>query len=386
MPAVIVGPASAALGISRAAVLGAFSGAIVISGICAPRMGRFVDRHGGRGLLAASTIVLAGGLALLAAAHGPVLWYAGWGVLGIGMGIGLYDAAFATAGRLLGAAAAPTITGITLVAGFASTVFWPLGVALVGALGWRGTLAVYAALHLAANLPMLLWLVPKAGSGPPPPGPPPNAAHAGGGARLVRAAPRSMLVWLSGFFTLRWLITSAIAVYVLQLFQGLGLTPREAVLAASLIGPGQVLGRILEWSVGKRVPLLARARLGAALFPAGALMLLAGGPVAAICFALLYGMSNGIMTIHRGTLPLALFGAAGYAARIGWLALPVQFAQAAAPTLAAPVVAALSARQGFALAATLGAVAFFLLLPLRLATHRGEIAHAAPGPEPPHDR
>ena len=127
------------------------------------------------------------------------------------------------------------------------------------------------------------------------------------------------------------------------LLHGIGLTRPEAVLVASLIGPGQVAGRILEWTVGRRFDLLTRARIAALLFPLGAALLLLGGPVAAIGFAVLYGMSNGIMTINRGTLPLALFGPDGYATVLGWLAVPVLLAQAMAPTVAAPLVAALPA-------------------------------------------
>ena len=360
LPAVIAGIAARSLGISEAAILGGFSWAVLLSGLCAPRMGKFVDRHGGREMLAGSVVVMAVGLAVLAAAQGVVLWYAGWTVLGLGMALGLYDAAFATTGRLLGRDASPVITGITLIAGFASTVFWSAGVGLVAAVGWRGTLLLYAGLHLVVNLPMVLWLVPRAAPATPRPSP----VATGGAARRTRS---TAIGWLSGYFTLRWLITSAIAVYVLHLFEGVGLSRTEAVLAAALIGPGQVAGRLLEWGLAARLPLLARARMGAALFPLGVgLLLVAGGPVAACGFAVLYGMSNGIMTINRGTLPLAIFGPAGYAALIGWLAVPVQLGQAAAPTLAAPVVAALTAREVFGLAGALAAIGFCLLLPLRI--------------------
>jgi hypothetical protein len=171
---------------------------------------------------------------------------------------------------------------------------------------------------------------------------------------------------LAGFFTLRWLITSAIAVHILNLMQGMGLSLAQAVLVGSLVCPGQVAGRILEWTVGARIGLLARARLGALLFPLGALALLAGGPVAAAAFALLYGMSNGILTINRGTLPLALFGPAGYATMLGWFAVPVQVGQALAPTLAAPLVATLPALHVLLLAGGMALLAASLLLPLRL--------------------
>ncbi|MBN8901799.1 MAG: MFS transporter, partial [Rhodospirillales bacterium] len=211
---------------------------------------------------------------------------------------------------------------------------------------------------LLVNLPMTWALVPG-GTGPGRAG----AAAAGGGRRRI---DRRAVVCLAGFFTLRWFITSAIAVHVLDLLQGIGLGTTEAIAVAALIGPGQVAGRILEWSVGTRVGLLARARIGALLFPLGAALLPAGGPAAAAGFALLYGMSNGILTINRGTLPLALFGPHGYATLLGWLALPVLLAQASAPTLTAPLVAALPPLQILLMGGALAAAAFLLLLPLRL--------------------
>jgi hypothetical protein len=150
------------------------------------------------------------------------------------------------------------------------------------------------------------------------------------------------------------------------LLHGIGLSATEAVMIASMIGPGQVAGRALEWTIGGRFDLLNRVRLAALLFPIGAAILPFGGPVATAAFALLYGMSNGIMTINRGTLPLALFGPNGYATVLGWLAVPVLVAQAVAPTAAAPLVAVLPALWVFLIGGGLGLLATLLLLALRL--------------------
>ncbi len=374
LPAVIIGVAGHNLDIPRTALVGGFSWSLIVSGLCAPRMGRWVERHGGRPVLAGGAVVMALGQALLASAPGLTWWYGAWTMLGIGMALGLYDAAFATLGRLLGTEAGPAITGVTLIAGFASSVFWPAGVALVHLIGWRATLLGYAGLQLAVNLPMVLLVIPSGGPATladtqPPPG------HAG----RIRA---KALTWLASYFTLRWLITSAIAVYVLTLFQALGLTARETVLAAALIGPGQVLGRVLEWTFSARIGVLARARIGGALFPLGVAVLPVGGPIAVCVFAVLYGMSNGILTVNRGTLPMMIFGPAGYAALIGWLAVPTLLAQAAAPTLAAPVVAALPALDVLLLAGGLAAAALCLLLPLRLAAPDHQRARPNRPPRP----
>jgi len=364
LPAVIAAPAAASLGASRVAAVGGISWALLVAGFIAPRVGRRIDRAGGRLVLAVSAPVIAAGLALLAAAPGLVLWYLGWTVLGVGMAMGLYDAAFATVGLLLGPAAAPAITGITLIAGFASTVFWTLGAFLAAWIGWRSLLLFYAALELAVNLPLVLLFVPKFRSG-----------HEAGlarekrgkeqGAPVASQANGRSLVCLSVYFTLRWLITSAIAVYVLELFTGVGLTRGHAVFVAALFGPSQVAGRIVDWALTRRLGILARARVAAALLPLGVALLVLGGPAAAAAFAVLYGMSNGVLTINRGTLPMVIFGPAGYATRLGWLAMPVLLAQAAAPTLAAPVIAVLPPLDFFLLAGLLASFAGLFLIPLR---------------------
>ena len=358
LPAVIAGPAGHDLGMSRAAVLGAFSCALLISGFCAPRVGKHIDRHGGRGILVASCAISAVGLVVLALAQGAVAWYAGWLVLGVGMSLGLYDVAFATVGCLLGREATPVITGITLLAGFASTIFWPIGAKLVQAVGWQGTLFCYAAVQIALNMPMVMALVP-AGLPRVTDGKAPPAEGAG----QVRAVAFGCL---SAFFTMRWFVSSAVAVFVLPLLQSLGQSLDGAIFVAALIGPGQVAGRIVEWTLTKRTNLLTRARLAALLSPLSLVVLALGGPLAAPAFALLYGMSNGILTINRGSLPMAIFGPAGYASLLGWLAVPVLLAQASAPTLTAPLFDALSPANVALAAAATTALAALLLLPLRL--------------------
>jgi MFS family permease len=358
LPAIIASPVAATFGRPGFSVLGAFSWALLVTGACAPRVGKWIDHHGGRGALLASICVIAVGQAVLAFSNGLTAWYLGWTVIGVGMSMGLYDAAFATVGGLLGKEAGPSITGITLVAGFASSVFWTLGAALVGVLDWRGLLLVYAGLMLLVNLPMVWLLVPSA---------PPRAPQDAEGGGLPKApAQRRALALLGAFFALRWFITSGIAVHVLALLQGVGLTEAEAVGVAALIGPGQVAGRVLEYAIGPRVDLLIKARIAALLFPIGAGLLLLGGPEAATGFALMYGMSNGVMTINRGTLPLALFGPAGYARTLGWLAVPVLLAQATAPAVTAPLVAALPALDVLLICGAGAAIAVLFLLPLRL--------------------
>lgn len=361
LPAIVTGPVSTTLGHPSFQILGAFSWALIVAGIGAPRAGAWIDRSGGRNALLASIAIIAAGLAILAIGPGLAGWYLGWTVIGAGMSMGLYDTAFATASGLLGKDAGPVITGITLIAGFTSTVFWPLGTVLIGPLGWRGLLLVYAGIMLVINLPLVWFLVPPA---------PPRQKAAATGYGLRSRTERTAMAILGGFFAIRWFITSVIAANILVLFTGIGLTATEAVSIAALIGPGQVGGRMLEYLIGPRIGILIKARVGALLFPLGALLLLLPGPIAAAGFAVLYGMSNGIMTINRGTLPLAIFGADGYARVLGILAVPVLAAQAIAPTVAAPLVAAIPALNVLAVCAGGAAVAFILLFGLNITSHR----------------
>ncbi|MBK1662429.1 MFS transporter, partial [Paracraurococcus ruber] len=345
-----------------ALVYGAFSVALLLSGLCAPRVGRAIDRRGGRPVLTLSVLVLAAGLALLGLLPGLWGWVVGWVVLGFGMALGLYEAAFATLGVLYGRAARRPITLVTLLAGFASTVGWPASAALVPLLGWRGTCLAYAAVLLLVVLP-LYRLLPAAA-----------APTATGGAAAEAIDPPLPAAWvrrsfllLAAFFTIRSVISGMLSVHLIAVLGGLGLSVAAAVAAASLMGPSQVGGRLLEFTLGRAAHPLTAARLGAALLPAGALLLVLAGPAAAVPFVLLYGASNGILTISRGALPLALFGPKGYPVLMGRLALPILLAQAGAPTLSAPLVASLPAVAVLGLAGLLALAAMACLLPLRRA-------------------
>jgi MFS family permease len=358
LPAVV-----ADLGADPALVYGAFSLALLISGLAAPRVGRAIERRGGRPVLLVSALLLAGGLALLGLLPGLWGWTLGWVVLGLGMALGLYEAAFATLGVLYGRAARRPITIVTLFAGFASTLGWPMSAALVPLLGWRGTCLAYAALLLVTLLPLYLAL-PRAAE---PPTTAPDGAAAMPDPVLPAAWVRRSFVLLAVFFTLRSIISATLSVHLITVLGGLGLSVTAAVAAAALQGPAQVGGRLLEFTLGRAAHPLTAARLGGALLPAGALLLVLAGPLAAVPFVILYGASNGIMTISRGALPLALFGPRGYPVLMGKLALPILLAQAGAPMLTAPLVATLPAVAVLGLAGVLALLALACLLPLRAA-------------------
>ncbi len=377
LPAVLAAPIARDLGLAVPTVFAAFSGALLIGALVGPVAGRHIDRAGGRGLLMATNLLFALGLALLAHSRGALELAVAWSLLGVAMGAGLYDTAFATLVRLYGAASRNPITGITLIAGFASTVGWPLTAAMAEAWTWRGACAGWAVLHLVLGLPLNAML-PRAGPGadpaedaraaraaPPDAAPPaspvaaPVAAHAAGST----PPPWRSLLLLALVFTATRFVGTAIGAHLPGLLMALGATLAAAVAAGALVGPAQVAGRLLEFGVLRRVHPLLSARLAALAHPAGALALLLAGLPAAVPFALLHGAGNGMLTIAKGTLPLVLFGPQGYGARQGWLSAPGMVLQALAPWLFGLALAhSAAAALLLSTSLTLAALAGLLLL------------------------
>jgi hypothetical protein len=205
------------------------------------------------------------------------------------------------------------------MAGFASTVGWPLTSWALSSFGWRETCFGWALAHLLIGLPLnaILPRTPRI---------------------EVHALPSQLhtivmdgAMWLLAFsFAAGWTISTAMAAHLPRLLEAGGASEAQALIAGMLIGPAQVAARIVEASVLKRIHPLNSARLSAVLHPLGvALLGLGAGAVPA--FALFHGAGNGILTIARGTVPLALYGPVNYGYRLGILGAPSRIAQAAAP-------------------------------------------------------
>ena len=356
LPAILADPIAAGLGVPKAVFFGCFSGSLLLQAALGPMIGRAIDRHGGRGVLVLSNLVLAGGLVWLALAHGPVGLAGAWVLLGVGMALGLYDSAFATLTALYGLEARAPITGITLIAGFASTVGWPLSALLDQSFGWRGACLGWAALNLFICLPMNRLLIPR----------PAAPSHSVAAEPAVPAAVNGMAV-LAFVFGAVGFVTGAMAAHLPRLLELAGASSGAAIAAASLMGPAQVAARLFEFGVLKRLHPLFSTRLALLMHPFGAAFLgVLGGPAASI-FALLHGVGNGLLTISRGTLPLALFGPAGYGQRTGIIVAPARVMTAAAPLLFgllldAMGMGALVVSAGFSLTA-LGALALLRAQP-----------------------
>jgi MFS family permease len=326
--AVLGSPMAEALGVSRTVVFGAFSASLVVSGLFGPRVGRRIDLHGGRNVMVIGSVGAAISLALIAVAPGVATFFLAWLLAGIARAMTLYEAAFATLSQHTAKAFRNSVTALTLLGGLAGTVFFPLSLFGLEHLGWRGTLWTYAAAELLLCVPLHLWCIPRgAGRRLGDAQDASSAASTDGGSR-----PPASFAALSTSFALSAFITSAISVHVVNLLQARGLSLTSAVFVASLIGPMQVAGRLVEFAFGRRFPAVT---VGVATLVLLVLSLLslsfAGGIAIALAFALSYGCANGVQTIVRGTVPAELFGREGYGHTVGRLAAPSFIARAVAP-------------------------------------------------------
>ncbi len=358
LTAVFADPISESLQLSQTWFFGIFSAALLLSGLLGPLAGRMIDKHGGRDVLAATNVVFASGLVALSFASGVATLALAWGLLGIGMGFGLYEAAFATAAGLYGREARNAITGITLFAGFASTVGWPASAVFIEHFGWRGACIAWAVLHIVIGLPMNRLLIPKAH--PSVPEKPPEHAAAPSG------IPWTMVV-LAAVFGATWFVSTALAAHLPRLLEAMGVTTAAAIFAASLVGPAQVAARMIEFTLLRGLSPMISARLATGLHPLGALVLAILGPVFAVPFVLLHGAGNGMLTIARGTLPLAIFGPGGYGLRTGILSAPARILQGGAPLLFGLVLDRAGPLYALLLSGTLTGLSFLALFSLTAA-------------------
>jgi hypothetical protein len=323
----VLGPAMREeLGVSEPLLFGAFTGGLIVSGLFAPLAGRFIDTRGGRVVMSAGSIVAAVALAVLAIAPDRVVFIAGWLIAGVAMSMTLYDPAFATLSQHAGDRYRRMVTVLTLLGGFASTVFWPISHVLVEAWGWRVSLGVYAALHLLICLPVHASLIPQLT----------RAHHAAATADAGVRSPAfgdPRLKWLNAGFTIATFAVGLVAVHMVGLLTTVGLTTAQAVAAAMLLGPMQVAGRIGEMAFLTRlrsatVGALSYGLIAVSIF---ALAVASGSTFLAIAFVAMFGCGNGIFTIVRGAAPAELYGPKGLGELLGYLSRTSLFARALAP-------------------------------------------------------
>ena len=353
-PAVFAEPIVAETGWSLGFVVGGTSIGLLTAGLISPQVGRTIDVHGGRPVLMASSLFYAAGLALVGFSPALPIYLAGWVLIGMGMGSGLYDAVFSALGRMYGSEARGPITNLTLFGGFASTVCWPLSAFMIEQFGWRSACFIYAAIHLFVMLPL-------------------QAAVVGPARKLeerhtiqTAAADAS---WISNealIFGLLALVLSIAAgigsivvVHLLIFLQARGVDFATAVSLGTIFGPAQVGARVIESLFGKRYHPIWTMIASCTLMAVG-LLLLFGAGQALVVIILLYGAGYGISWIGRGTLPLALFGPVRFPRLMGKLAFPSLIVQALAPSAGALLLEAKGAN------ATIGVLTVFALINVAL--------------------
>jgi hypothetical protein len=331
--AVLGAPMARELAVGDFALFGSFTAGLLASGLISPGVGRRIDAQGGRSVLAAGSALGALAMALLAAAQGPATMFGGWVLAGVASGCALYDPAFATLHRIAGTSYRQSVTALTLFGGFASTVFWPLSQFLLDTIGWRDAFAVYAGLHLLLCLPVHVLFVPAARATPPRTVAEPEVDAAARSYPRASTSGEAAFAWLATALALVAFVSSGMAAHIIGLLTATGLAARDAVLVGSLIGPMQVAGRIMEFTLGRQLRTLAVGTLAFALMLVALVLFtqVHGVWIVALAFAIPYGWSNGVMTIVRGTVPAELFGHHEYGALLGRLAQPQFFAKAIAP-------------------------------------------------------
>ena len=349
-PAVFAEPIVAETGWSLGYVVGGTSIGLLTAGLISPQVGRAIDVHGGRPVLLASSLFYATGLALVGISPVLPIYLAGWVLIGIGMGSGLYDAVFAALGRMYGSEARGPITNLTLFGGFASTVCWPLSAFMIEQVGWRSACFIYAAIHLFVMLPLQAAVVGSVRKVDKPYPAPTAAADASGinNEALIFGLLALVLSIAAG-------IGSIVVVHLLIFLQARGVDFATAVSLGTIFGPAQVGARVVESLFGKRYHPIWTMIASCTLMAAG-LLLLFGAVPALILVILLYGAGYGISWIGRGTLPLALFGPVRFPRLMGKLAFPSLIVQALAPSAGALLLEAKGAN------ATIGVLTVFALI------------------------
>lgn len=348
-------------GWSGTLIFGAFSAALLLSGVISRRGGRLIDRIGGQRVMMAGSACAAAGLALMGAIPTPATYVIGWLLLGLAMRFATYDAAFASLTQIVGHGARRAISYLTLFGGLASTVFWPVSHYLAINIGWSHTLLAYAALNLFVCLP-IHWLVLHAAKGE-------YAAEHVADTSNTNLAGRGRLVAITLFasaLALNGLVFSSISAHAVPLFQGLGFRGDEAVFMAAIIGPSQVASRLGEIVMGRHLTPMQLGLIAFGMLPVavGLFALMGFSWPAAIAFAVLYGASNGLVTIAKGAVPLSLFGTKGYGEVLGVISAPNLILNATAPLLFALLLDVASAQASLLIAggAALASTLFMLWL------------------------
>ncbi len=335
---VLANPIARDTGWSLSLIYFGFTVSLLVMGAVSAWAGRAIDRFGAQRVMTTGTVLVSAGLLLLSYVRSESAYLAVWAFLGLGMRLCLYDAAFAALVQVVPSRGRRAISYLTLFGAFASTVFWVVGHYLNEALGWRETLVWFALINLAICLPLNWFGLARREA--------PHAQEAAAAKPSVDGAPlqgrlRAIAIALFALvMSLNGFVFGVVTVQLVPLLEAAGLATAAAVWVASMKGFAQFGGRLVEIVFGRNLRAITVARIAIGVLPASFLVLLVSGGnlQAVIAFTLLMGASQGVITIVRGAVPLALFGATGYGAVLGVLATPILIVNAASPTIFALIV------------------------------------------------
>ena len=320
-------------------VYGVLSGSLLMGGLVAPISGVWADRFGAARVMAWGSVAAAAALALCAWAPDRVGFVAGLVAIEVASAFVLYATAFAALAQVAGQGAQRSITHLTLIAGFASTIFWPLTSLMHEHLSWREVYLVFAGVNLGVCLPVHIWLARQ------------RKRHLTASASVAtQEAPplvppsqegRAQILMLLGFALLGF-VSSAVLVHMIPMLATMGLGA-AGVFVTTLFGPAQVLSRLVNMQFGKRLSQPALAIVAAGLMPLALIVLVGTAPwmPGAAAFAVLFGLGSGLSSIVSGTLPLAMFGRSGYGRRLGAISSARLIVSSFAPVVFAMVAGAI---------------------------------------------
>ena len=321
-------------------VYGVLSGSLLVGGLVAPISGSWADKFGAAKVMIWGSVAAAAALALCALAPERITFVLGLVAIEVASAFVLYSTAFAALAQVSGQGAQRSITHLTLIAGFASTIFWPLTATLHDVMSWREIYLIFAGMNLAVCLPVHVWLAShtRRQQAAPTPVMAPEAAP------MVPPGDegKAQLLMLLGFAMLS-LVSSAILVHMIPTLAALGLGA-SGVFVTTLFGPAQVLSRLVNMQFGKGLSQPALAVFAAVLQPLALIVLVisAPSPIGAGAFAVMFGLGNGLLSIVSGTLPLVLFGRSGYGKRLGVISSARLIVSSFAPVVFALLVEAIS--------------------------------------------
>ena len=332
LPAILAVPISESLGVATETFFWAFTVALLVAAFLGPRVGKAIDRLGGRKVLPFGSIAFILGLTLLAASTSVDMLFVAWVLIGIGAAMGNYDAAFATVVTFFGERSNKIIAGITVFVGLSSTISWPLNAWVSENFGWQAAVMVWAFAHLLIALPLNLT-IPRLE---------PRLPEIPDKDKTLKPKARIrfdlLVVIFAVMFALEGFMVASVNTTLPFLLGELGASMAVALFSAAILGPSQVLARILLVALGKVMPPMRVAAVSMLSHPVGVVLILIFGVDALVPFVVLHGIAVGLDPFIRGTLPLLFFGPEQFGQRQGYIMMFSKIVGAFSPLLLTIIV------------------------------------------------